>query len=225
MLKFGKKKDKAPAQADDATALAVSHGAVVDGEAPAKKKLPLLFIIAPVALLVLGGGGAAAFVMMQPKPAAEAGEHGEAAPKDGHGEAKKSGGHGEKKDSGGGHGGGGGDAAADPSLGKISAGPDGVTFFTLPDMVVNIQSAESRPTFLKLSLTLEMKDADLAHSLQGQMPRMQDMFQGFLRELRPEDLSGSAGTYQLRSEILRRVNLIAAPGKVDAVLIEEMLVQ
>ncbi len=220
MFKFGKKKDAAAAS-DDATALAVAHGAVVEGEdgAPAKKKLPLLFIIVPVALLVLGGGGAAAFVMMQPKAApAEGEEHGEAAP--------KAGGHGEKKEEGGGgHGGGGGDAVADPTLGKISAGPDGVTFFTLPDMVVNIQSADGRPTFLKLSLTLEMKDADLAHALQGQMPRMQDMFQGFLRELRPEDLSGSAGTYQLRNEILRRVNLIAAPAKVDAVLIEEMLVQ
>lgn len=218
MLKFGKKKDIAPA--DGATDLAVSHGAVVEGEAPPKKKLPLLFIIAPVALLVLGGGGAAAFVMMQPKPAAAEGEeNGEAAAKGGHGSAKKSD---EKK--GDGHGGG-ADAAADPSLGKIAEGPDGVTFFTLPDMVVNIQSAEGRPTFLKLSLTLEMQDADVAHSLQGQMPRMQDMLQGFLRELRPEDLSGSAGAYQLRGEILRRVNLIAAPGKVDAVLIEEMLVQ
>ena len=33
------------------------------------------------------------------------------------------------------------------------------------------------------------------------------------------------GNFQLRAEILRRVNLVAAPGKVDAVLIEEMLVQ
>ena len=215
MFKFGKKKDTAPA--DGATDLAVAHGAVVDGDAPpAKKKLPLLFIIAPVALLVLGGGGAAAFVMMQPKPAAAEGDA-HAAPEakgGGHGEKKKDDGHGK-----------GGEAAADPTLGKISEGPDGVTFFTLPDMLVNIQSPDGRPTFLKLSLTLEMKDADLAYALQGQMPRMQDMFQGFLRELRPEDLSGSAGTYQLRTEILRRVNLIAAPAKVDAVLIEEMLVQ
>ncbi|RYG10902.1 MAG: hypothetical protein EON96_15995, partial [Caulobacteraceae bacterium] len=114
---------------------------------------------------------------------------------------------------------------ADPSLGKISEGPDGVTFYTLPDMVVNMQSDTGRPTFLKLKLTLEMHDADLASTLQEEAPRMQDMFQGFLRELRPEDLAGSAGSYQLRAEILRRVNLIAAPGKVDAVLIEEMLVQ
>jgi flagellar FliL protein len=51
------------------------------------------------------------------------------------------------------------------------------------------------------------------------------MLQSFLRELRPDDLAGSAGSYQLRAELLRRVNLVAAPGKVDAVLIEEMLVQ
>ncbi|MGV3580099.1 flagellar basal body-associated FliL family protein [Brevundimonas sp.] len=225
MIKLGKKKDKAPA--DGATDLAVAHGAEVDGEgAPKKKKLPLLFIIAPVALLVLGGGGAGAFFMMQPKPAAAEGEHGAEAEKGGgHGEEKKGGGgHGEKKAEGG-HGGGGGEGEADPSLGKIAEGPDGVTFFTLPDMVVNIQSPDGRPTFLKLTLTLEMHDADLAHSLQGEMPRLQDMFQGFLRELRPEDLAGSAGSYQLRAEILRRVNLVAAPSKVDAVLIEEMLVQ
>ena len=106
----------------------------------------------------------------------------------------------------------------------ISEGPDGVTFYTLPDMVVNLQSADGRPTHLKLKLTLEMHDAALAEHLQAEMPRMQDMFQGFLRELRPDDLAGSAGSFQLRAEILRRVNLIAAPGKVDAVLIEEMLV-
>jgi flagellar FliL protein len=176
--------------------------------------------------LVLGGGGAGAFFMMQPKPAAAEGEHGAEAEKGGgHGEEKKGGGgHGEKKAKGG-HGGGGGEGEADPSLGKIAEGPDGVTFFTLPDMVVNIQSPDGRPTFLKLTLTLEMHDADLAHSLQGEMPRLQDMFQGFLRELRPEDLAGSQGSYSLRAEILRRVNLVAAPAKVDAVLIEEMLVQ
>jgi len=217
MLKLGKK--KAPPD-DSATDIAVAHGHEVDGE-PAKKKLPLLFIIAPIAaLLVLGGGGAAAFMLMKPKPvAAEEGGHGEEKAAE-HGKKKeeKKGGHGEKKE-------GEGEAAADPSLGVITEGPDGVTFYTLPDMLVNIQSADGKPTFLQLKLTLEMHDADLAATLQEEAPRMQDMFQGFLRELRPEDLAGSAGSYQLRAEILRRVNLIAAPGKVDAVLIEKMLVQ
>ena len=222
MFKFGKK--KGAAEGDDAGLPAVpdaADGAGGEGEgvdAPKKKKIPLLFIAIPAALLVLGGGGGAAFFLMQPTAAAaEEGALG----------AEKTGGH-EKtaeKKGGGDHGGGGGDAAADPSLGVIAEGPDGVTFYTLPDMVVNIQSADGRPTYLKLKLTLETKDAHVAEQLQAEMPRMQDMFQGFLRELRPEDLAGSAGSFQLRAEILRRVNLIAAPGKVDAVLIEEMLVQ
>ena len=225
MFKFGKKKGDASA---DAALPAVQEGEAAEGEtaAPKKKKLPLLFIIAPVALLVLGGGGAAAFFMMQPKPAAAEGEHGAEAEKGGDGDKAAEGEHGKpekKEEKKGGHGGGGGEA--DPALGKIADGPDGVTFYTLPDMVMNIQSADGRPTFLKLKLTLEMHDASVATHLQEEMPRLQDMFTGFVRELRPEDLSGSAGTYQLRAEILRRVNLIAAPGKVDAVLIEEMLVQ
>ncbi|KAK0360422.1 hypothetical protein LTR94_027368, partial [Friedmanniomyces endolithicus] len=221
---FGKKKGEADAEAN---LPAVQEGEAASGEegaAPKKKKLPLLFIIAPVALLVLGGGGAAAFFMMKPKPA----EHGEEAAAE-HGEEKadEKGGHGkaEEKKEGGGHGGGAEGGEADPALGKIADGPDGVVFYTLPNMVMNIQSPDARPTYLKLTLTLEMKDAGVATHLQEEMPRLQDMFTGFIRELRPEDLSGSAGTYQLRAEILRRVNLIAAPGKVDAVLIEEMLVQ
>lgn len=219
MLKLGKKKGDKNAEAQPP---AVAEGAEpAEGEdgAPKKKKIPLLFIIIPVAVLVLGGGGAAAFFLMQPKPAAAEGEegHGEAKEeKGGHGkEAKKEGGHGEK-------GAEGEDAGA---TGVVSEGADGVTFYSLPAMVVNIQSPDGRPTVMKLKLTLEMEDAHVAETLQGDFPRLQDMFQAFLRELRTEDLSGSAGTYQLRVEILRRVNMLAAPGKVDAVLIEEMLVQ
>lgn len=225
MLKFGKKKDKKGG--GDADLPAVSDAPAAEGEggeggdaAPKKKRIPLLFIAIPAAVLVLGGGGAAAFFMLQPKPAAaeaEGGEHGEAKADAGHGEEKKKGG-------GGGHGGG-AEGEADPSMGVIAEGPDGVTFFTLPDMVMNIQGPEGRPMVMKLKLTLETKDAHVAEQLQAEMPRLQDMFQGFLRELRPEDLAGSAGSFQLRAEILRRVNLVAAPGKVDAVLIEEMLVQ
>lgn len=220
MLKLGKKK-----KGDDANLPAVTDGEGGEGEgAPAKKKLPLLFIIIPVALLVLGGGGAAAFMLMQPKPAPA--EEGHEAEGGDHGAEKKGGGHGEKKaEKGGGHGGGGGGEEANPALGVIAEGPDGVTFYTLPPILVNIQSSTGRPSYLKLKLTLETQDAEVASHLQGEMPRMQDMFQSFLRELRPEDLAGSSGSFQLRAEILRRVNLIAAPGKVDAVLIEEMLVE
>lgn len=214
MLKFGKKKGGADVPA------VVEGEAPADGEdAPKKKKLPILFIAIGAGVVLLGGGGGAAFFLMQPKPAAAGDGHGEDKGGD-HGKAKKD----DKKDAKGGHGKG-GDAEADPALGKITEGPDGVTFLTLPDMVVNVQSSDGRPTFLKLKLTLEMTDAHQAEVIQSQMPRLHDMLQGFLRELRPEELQGSAASFQLRSELARRVNLILAPGKIDAVLIEEMLVQ
>jgi flagellar FliL protein len=107
---------------------------------------------------------------------------------------------------------------------QVTDGPDGVVFYTLPDMVVNMQTADGKPTFLKLKLTFEVPDHDTVEALEPARPRLQDMFTTFLRELRPEDLAGSQGSYQLRLEILRRVNLVIAPAKINAVLIEEMLV-
>ncbi|MDO8409991.1 MAG: flagellar basal body-associated FliL family protein [Phenylobacterium sp.] len=185
-----------------------------DGEgAPAKKKLPLkLLIIGGVgALVVLGGGGAAAFIFLKPKPAAE-GDAAHAEKAD-HGKEKK-----DKKGKDGEH------AEAPESPAVIRPGPEGVVFYTLPDIVVNMQTAEGKATFLKLKLTLELPDGTVTEQLNPNLPRLQDMFQTFLRELRPEDLSGSQGSYQLRMEILRRVNLVIAPAKVNAVLIEEMLI-
>ncbi|MDB5468591.1 MAG: flagellar basal body protein FliL [Caulobacter sp.] len=180
------------------------------GDAPARKKPKLMvLVIAGVgALAILGGGGAGAFMLLKPK--APAGEHGEEAKKPK--KPKKEAGHG------------GADGKAEPGAPVVKEGPDGVVFYTLPDIVVNMQTADGRPTFLKLKLTLELPNEEMADELTPDMPRMNDMFQTFLREMRPEDLSGSQGSYQLRMEILRRVNLLVAPQKVNAVLIEEMLI-
>jgi len=184
-----------------------------EGEAPAKKKPPMMIIIAAAAAVVLVGGGVTTFLLLKPKPEA----HGEA----GHEKPKKKE---KKKEEKGGHGGGGESAAPVAGAPVIKEGPDGVVFYTLPDIVVNMQAADGKSTFLKLKLTFELPDEETAENLTPNLPRLQDMFQTFLRELRPEDLNGSQGSYQLRAELLRRVNLVAAPSKVNAVLIEEMLI-
>ncbi|CAN5331650.1 flagellar basal body-associated FliL family protein [soil metagenome] len=184
----------------------------VEGEAPAKKKPPMMIIIAAAAAVVLIGGGVTTFLLLKPKPDAHA-EKGHEKPKKKEKKEEK-GGHGEAKE-------GGPPAAGAP---VIKEGPDGVVFYTLPDIVVNMQAADGHSTFLKLKLTFELPDEETAENLTPNLPRLQDMFQTFLRELRPEDLNGSQGSYQLRAELLRRVNLVAAPSKVNAVLIEEMLI-
>ena len=175
--------------------------------APAKKKIPLkmMLIAGAAAFVVLGGGGTAAFMFLGTKDAAHAEKSHGKKPKKGKKEDKKGG----KEEKGG---------------AVVREGPDGVVFYTMPDVVVNMQTADGRPTFLKLKLTLELPDEGAVEELDPNMPRLQDMFQSFLRELRPEDLSGSQGSYQLRMEILRRVNLVIAPSRANAVLIEEMLI-
>lgn len=172
------------------------------GGAKKKPPLKLILIAAAAGVLVLGGGGTAAFLLMKPKAEAHAEK-----PK----EKKKKG----KEEKG---------KEGEKGAPQVREGPDGVLFVTLPDIVVNMQTADGRPTFLKLKLTLEMPDQHAVDELEPSMPRLKDMFQTFLRELRPEDLSGSQGSYQLRMEILRRVNLVIAPSKANAVLIEEMLI-
>lgn len=204
---MAKKKDDKPADPP-------AEGA--EGEAPAKKKLPVMLIAGAAAgVLVLGGGGAGAYFMfLAPKP--------DAAAKAAHGD-KKAEKKEKKKDEKGGKGGKGG-KEGDKSAGVVTEGPDGVIFYTMPDLVANIQTSDGRSTFLKLKLTFELEDEQAVELLEPNAPRLKDMFTAFLRELRPEDLQGSAGSYNLRMEILRRVNLVIAPAKVRAVLIEEMLV-
>ena len=179
-----------------------------EGDAAKKKGLPLkLIIIAAAGVLVLGGAGTGAFLMFGPHaPPGKADAH-KSKPKKKKDDKKKEGG----KD-------------ADKNGPVIAEGPDGVVFYTLPDIVVNMQAADGKPTFLKLKLTLELPDQDTVDVIEPNRPRLQDMFQTFLRELRPEDLAGSQGSYQLRMEILRRVNLVIAPAKINSVLIEEMLI-
>jgi len=205
-----KKKDDAPEGEQAEGAAPVAEGA--EGEAPAKKKMSgktlVLFIILP-AVLVLGGGGAAAFLLL-----GGGGGEQHAGAEAGHGKAK------------GGHGGAGavGEAVPGPNGTMISHG-ENVVFVALPEMLVNITGPEGRPAYLKLKLTLEAPDDETVAALTEHIPRVSDQFNGFLREMRTDDLAGSAGAYRLRLELLRRVNLVIAPRQINAVLIEEMLVQ
>ena len=57
------------------------------------------------------------------------------------------------------------------------------------------------------------------------MPRLQDLFLTYIREMRHQELRGSAGTYRLREELIARANLAAAPARINDVLFTQMLIQ
>ncbi len=103
--------------------------------------------------------------------------------------------------------------------------PPNITFYDVPDILVNIQGADSAPAYLKLSVSLELDGPEEAAGMKALMPRIVDEFQGYLRELRMDDLKGSAGVVRLKEELLRRINASAAPYRVRDVLLKQMLVQ
>jgi flagellar FliL protein len=157
-----------------------------------------------------GGAGAHG----EKKDDGHGGAHGEKKD-DGHG-AKKDDGHGAKKDDG--HGGGHGEDSAAAHV------PGAPLFFDLPAILVNLKS-DDKPVFLKLVVSLEVKDPATMRGVESVMPRVIDQFQTYLRELRVEELSGSAATYRLKEELLRRVKIAAAPMEINDVLFKDMIVQ
>ena len=105
------------------------------------------------------------------------------------------------------------------------AEPKKTVFYDLPELLVNLNGAGRKASFLKMSISLELESQVDVARLQSVMPRIIDNFQVYLRELRIEDLRGSGGIYRLREELLLRVNASAAPAKIVDVLFKEMLVQ
>ncbi len=92
-------------------------------------------------------------------------------------------------------------------------------------MVVNLGAGPKKRTYLKLQISLELDTGENLDELERILPRVVDHFQVYLRELRVDDLHGSAGVYRLKEELLRRVSVAAYPVLIRDVLFKEMLVQ
>ena len=191
---------------------------------PGGKKKLLIPLVALLLLVGIGAGGW--FSGFIPKLLGKGGETAEAdaghgpAPAAAHGAAAAAapahGAKAEAKPAAGAHGAGGkGDAAAagDP------------LFMDLPDIIANLSTGPRRATFVKLKAKLELARVEDKAALTAALPRVLDLFQGYLREMRPEELRGTAGTYRLREELMARTNLAAPPARVVAVLFTEMIVQ
>ncbi len=115
-------------------------------------------------------------------------------------------------------------------LGKSTAGketaavlvPGGVD---LPEIVSNLNAGNRRTAFIRIKARLELANKADEASVTAASPKIRDLFQTYLRDMRPEELRGSAGTYRLREELLSRVNVALAPARATDILFIELLVQ
>lgn len=98
-------------------------------------------------------------------------------------------------------------------------------FVDVPEFAVQIAGEGDQTHFMKMAVTLELKNAADVEAARLLLPRLQDDFNAFLLNLRMDDLRGSAGLQRVKEALLLRANQILAPVAVKNVLYKEVLVQ
>ena len=104
---------------------------------------------------------------------------------------------------------------------EVAAAP---VFYDLPDFLSNL-SGPPPQRYLKMRVSLQLDSPEASKVVDEQLPRVLDGFQTYLRQLRPEDLDGSAAMLRLKEELLRRLNLAIQPPVVKDILFKEIIVQ
>jgi flagellar FliL protein len=99
------------------------------------------------------------------------------------------------------------------------------TYVDVPEMIVNLRATNGRTRFLKLHFMLVAADSGKADAIKARLPVYLDALQPFLRELRPEDLDGSAAVYRMKEEMRARADDAFGAGIVQDVLIQDLIQQ
>lgn len=97
-------------------------------------------------------------------------------------------------------------------------------YHKIPEFVADLQTGDCRAPFVKLSLTIQVDQADLQTVIDLE-PKIIDRFQQHLRSKIRQDLSGSKGGEMLRTELTLILDATIKPAKVQNVLFRSFVVQ
>lgn len=99
-------------------------------------------------------------------------------------------------------------------------------FVPMDEITVNLkQGVENNTAWLKVRVTLEVLGKANNDTVTKMMPKITDIFQTYLKELRKNDLDGSFGIYKIKDEMLLRINAILYPAKIEAILFQDFMMQ
>lgn len=164
-------------------------------KAKPKSKMKLIVIGGAAAVALLGGGGGAYLFLSGGSKTEAAGKHAK--------EIKEQA----------------------PGMHGEGAERDDEKFVDVPAMVVNLRSPDGAVRFLKLHFMLVPGPNADSETLKNKLPLILDAYQPFLRELRPEDLAGSAAIFRVKEEMMIRANDTLGTGSVSDILIEDLVQQ
>jgi flagellar FliL protein len=97
-----------------------------------------------------------------------------------------------------------------------------ITFVPLEPLTISLQSREGG-RHLRFRAEIEVEQAHAAE-IEQIKPRIINILNGYLRALELEDIQNPSSLTRLRAQMLRRVQVVAGPGKVNDLLIMEFVV-
>jgi flagellar FliL protein len=115
-------------------------------------------------------------------------------------------------------------AAVDASKPVVLAAAPPV-YVDVPEIISNLNVPGKRASYVKLHAKLELGGKADEAPVAAAMPRIEDLFQTYIRDMRPEELRGSEGSYRLREELINRASVAASPAHVTDVLFIELIVE
>ncbi|MCB4379166.1 flagellar basal body-associated FliL family protein [uncultured Tateyamaria sp.] len=114
------------------------------------------------------------------------------------------------------------ESSVQPELDKSSPAdlPD-VAFVPVEPMVISL-APNSHSRHLRFRAQLEVP-SQYASDVESLLPRVVDVLNGYLRAIETADIESPAALTRLRAQMLRRVQIVAGPGRVNDLLIMEFV--
>lgn len=103
----------------------------------------------------------------------------------------------------------------------IVAGESEVSFIPVSPIVVSLARSQE-PKHLRFTSQLEVP-SEHSGEVSRLMPRVVDVMNGYLRAVDPGEFESPGALITLRSQMLRRVELVVGPGRVSDVLVMEFV--
>lgn len=105
------------------------------------------------------------------------------------------------------------------------SGENTTVFYTLPSFTAKLRTSIGMFETIQIKINLELSSVEDVSAVSKMTSRIHDIIIAHLVELTPEEVSGSEGFYALKTELLHRINLIAAPVKVLNLNIKDLNIQ
>ncbi len=99
--------------------------------------------------------------------------------------------------------------------GDSKAGKQLLIFYDLPEILTQIKTHDGTKEVVHIKISIELSNMEDIKTIEALLPRFNDIIINHTSELTSDEINGANGLYWLKEELLYRINLVAAPIKIE----------